>query len=220
MNRFLYFAGFAYIALCGAVVVRRVASHEPRIRTVDTVFAVAPPRTAGPMTSGAQWFAANKSYCNQVEIDVRERQSPPPATPEGAGYAAACFALAGKIVRARQIIEGIAPGERGNAANVLFAVAHPVADAGDDIASGPMMELVLEYWPNNHMALYHAGMSEYALGQKGLAITHLQTFLQMYTVADYFHESAERVLKMIDDGRLPLTPPTPRQLERESSRRP
>jgi hypothetical protein len=220
MNRFLYFAGFAYIALCGAIVVRKVASHEPRMRTVDTVFAVAPPRPAGPMTTGAQWFAANKSYCNQVEIDVRERASPPPATSEGAGYAAACFALAGKIDRARQIIDGIAPSERGNAANVLFAVAHPVADQGDDIASGPMMELVLEYWPNNYMALYHAGMSEYALGQKGLAVTHLQTFLQMYTVADYFHENAERALKAIDAGLPRPMNPRPRQVERESPARP
>ena len=53
------------------------------------------------------------------------------------------------------------PSDRAGAANVLFEVAHPVADAGDDRASGPMMELVLEYWPNNYMALYHAGMSEY-----------------------------------------------------------
>ena len=42
------------------------------------------------------------------------------------------------------------------------------------------MELVLEYWPNQYMALYHAGMSEYALGQPGLARQHLTSFLQYY----------------------------------------
>jgi hypothetical protein len=59
-----------------------------------------------------------KQYCNPVEVDVRVRYSPPPATSDGAGYAAACFALAGKIDRARTIIEGIAPAERGAAAGV------------------------------------------------------------------------------------------------------
>ena len=221
MNRFLYFAAFAYIALCGAIVARKVLnSSGPRIRTVDTVVAVAPPPPTGATTSGAQWFAAMKPYCNQVEVDVRERYSPPPSTSEGAGYAAACFALAGKIERARQIIEGRLPSERAAAANVLFAVAHPVADAGDDRASGPMMELVLEYWPNNYMALYHAGMSEYSLGQRMLAEKHLQAFLQMYTVADYFHENAERALKAIGDQRSSTPDGTPRQVERESPRRP
>ena len=220
MNRFLYFAGFAYIAVCGAIVARKVVSREPRIRTVDTVIAVAPPPAPAPTTSGAQWFAAMKPYCNQVEVDVRERYSPPPSTTEGAGYAAACFALAGKIDRARQIIEGLVPSERARAANVLFEVAHPVADAGDDRASGPMMELVIEYWPNNYMALYHAGMSEYSLGQIGLAEKHLEAFLQMYTVADYFHENAEKALKAMDQQASRVRGVTPRQVERESPRRP
>ena len=221
MNRFLYFAAFAYIALCGAIVARKIVSSSgPRIPPVETGGTVPPPRPAYAMTSGAQWFAAMKPYCNQVEVDVRERYSPPPNTSEGAGYAAACFALAGKIDRARQIIEGITPAERGGAANVLFSVAHPVADAGDDRASGPMMELVLEYWPNNYMALYHAGMSEYSLGQRMLAEKHLQAFLTMYTVADYFHENAEKALKTLDSQQSGNPDAKPRQVERESSARP
>ena len=220
MNRFLYFAGFAYIALCGAIVARTVVSSQPRIRTVDTVIAVAPTPAPVPTTSGAQWFAAMKPYCNQVEVEVRERYSPPPSTTEGAGYAAACFALAGKIERARQIIEGLVPADRASAANVLFGVAHPVADAGDDRASGPMMELVIEYWPNNYMALYHAGMSEYSLGQTVMAEKHLQAFLQMYTVADYFHENAEKALRAMDAQRSRALETTPRQVERESPTRP
>jgi len=217
MNRFLYFAAFTYIALCGAVIARKLADR-PVIRTVDTVVAVAPPPPAVGTSSGAQWFAAMKPYCNPVEVDVRERYSPPPSTSEGAGYAAACFALAGKIERTRQIIEGMPPRDRGAAANVLFAVAHPVADAGDDRASGPMMELVLDYWPNNYMALYHAGMSEYSLGQTSLAQKHLSAFLQTYTVADYFHENAVKALKAIGEGTPGLT--GTRQVERENPTRP
>jgi len=218
MNRFLYFAAFAYIALCAAVIARKIV-HRPVIRTVDTVVAIAPaPPPAVATTSGGQWFAAMKPYCNPVEVDVRVRFSPPPGTSEGAGYAAACFALAGKIERARQIIEGMPSRDRGAAANVLFAVAHPVADAGDDRASGPMMELVLEYWPNNYMALYHAGMSEYSLGQAALAEKHLRAFLQAYTVADYFHENAEKALKAIGEANSALT--GRRQVERENPTRP
>ena len=221
MNRFLYFAAFAYIALCGAIVARKIVSSSgTEIPPVETNAPVPPPGPAYATTSGAQWFAAMKPFCNQVEVDVRERYSPPPNTSEGAGYAAACFALAGKIDRARQIIEGITPAERGGAANVLFSVAHPVADAGDDRASGPMMELVLAYWPNNYMALYHAGMSEYSLGQRMLAEKHLQAFLQIYTVADYFHENAEKALKTIDSERSSAPDSKPRQVERESPARP
>jgi hypothetical protein len=156
-----------------------------------------------------------KPYCNQVEVDVRTRYSPPPNTSEGAGYAAACFALAGKIERARTIIDGMAAGDRGAAANVLFEVAHPVADAGDDRASGPMMELVLDYWPNNYMALYHAGMSEYSLGQTTVAEKNLRAFLGMYSSPDGFTNAARAALAKIEaggDGR--------KEIERESPARP
>jgi hypothetical protein len=118
--------------------------------------------------------------------------APADYTSDGAGYLAACFALAGKIERARGIIEEMSSGDRGAAANVLFNVAHPVADAGDDRASGPMMELVLDYWPNNYMALYHAGMSEYSLGQTALAERHLRGFLAMYSENDGFTRRCPR----------------------------
>jgi len=199
MNRFLYFAGFAYVALCGAVLARKLGvGHSGRAVTVDPVVAVAPPPV--PATSGEQWFAAMKPFCNQVEVDVRTRFTPPPATSEGSGFSAACFALAGKIDRARTIIEAMPARDRGAAANVLFNVAHPVADAGDDRASGPMMELVLDYWPNNYMALYHAGMSEYSLGQTALAETHLRAFLGMYNAADGFTGAARAALQKIEEG--------------------
>ena len=137
MQRFLYFAGFVYIALCGTFVVRQIAARTSVPDPVASSPTHAPPSQPPAYTSGAQWFAAMKQYCNPVEVDVRARYTPPPATSDGAGYAAACFALAGKIDRARTIIEGIAPAERAAAAGVLFEVAHPVADAGDDRASGP-----------------------------------------------------------------------------------
>ena len=82
---------------------------------------------------------------------------------QGAGYGAACYALAGRIDHARSLITALPAGERGQASAIVFDIGHPVADAGDDRSAGPIMELVLEFWPENYMALYHAGMSEYVL---------------------------------------------------------
>jgi hypothetical protein len=161
-----------------------------------------------------------KPYCNPVEVEVRSRYTPPPNTGEGAGYSAACFALAGKIERARAIIDDMSAGDRGAAANVLFNVAHPVADAGDDRASGPMMELVLDYWPINYMALYHAGMSEYSLGQTALADKHLRGFLAMYSENDGFTGAARSALAKIAAGEAPAAPSARPSAEREPAVRP
>jgi hypothetical protein len=218
MNRLLYLAGFAYIGLCATLVVRAIREREPSHPMIQVAQPPVPP--APPSGSAAeQWFAAMKQYCNPVEVDVRTRYTPAPTTSEGAGYSAACFALAGKIERARAIIEEMSSGDRGAAANVLFNVAHPVADAGDDRASGPMMELVLDYWPNNYMALYHAGMSEYSLGQTALAEKHLRGFLAMYSENDGFTGSARSALAKIAAGEAPA-PSARTNPERESPARP
>ena len=219
MQRFLYFAGFVYIALCGTVVARQVASWRSNFAPGAAPVHDPSPSPRPSTASGPQWFAAMKPFCNSVEVDVRERYSPPPATSEGAGYAAACFALAGKMERARAIIEGIAPSGRAAAANVLFNVAHPVADAGDDRASGPMMELVLDYWPDNYMALYHAGMSEFSLGQSELAQKHLRKFLHMYTAEDGFTQNAKQALRTMDANRGGLLR-LRRSVERDSAQKP
>jgi len=218
MNRLLYLAGFAYIGLCATLVVRAVRERQ----TSHPMIQVAPPPIPPAPSSGSaaeRWFAAMKPYCNPVEVEVRARYVPPPNTSEGAGYAAACFALAGKIERARAIIEAMSSGDRGAAANVLFNVAHPVADAGDDRASGPMMELVLDYWPNNYMALYHAGMSEYSLGQTALAEKHLRGFLAMYSENDGFTGAARSALAKIAAGEAPASSARTNP-EREPSGRP
>ena len=60
------------------------------------------------------------------------------------------------------------------------------------------MELVIKYWPNNYMALYHAGMSEYSLGQHDLATKHLREFLRLYNAVDGFTENARKALRTIE----------------------
>lgn len=195
MNRALYLTGCGYVAVSALV----LALQWRQTRVVEPHITVPAAQFGG---SGAQWFAAIKPYCNAVEVELQERQHPAPGTTEGAGYSAACYALAGKIDQARAVIQQLPAGERYKAAGIVFDVGHPVADAGDDRSAGPIMELVLEYWPNHYMALYHAGMSEYILGHRDLSRTHLESFLKLYAADDGWRKNAVAVL-----GRL-----TPRPL--------
>ena len=186
MTRVLYAAGWGYVALCGWVLVRPGGTLRP---------AHAP----APAFHGdaGQWFSRMKPFCNAVEVEVQQQYTPPPAGAEGAGYSAACFALAGKIDRARATIDHLDSAERPAAAGIVFSVGHPVADAGDDQSAGPIMRLVVEYQPDNYMALYHAGISEYILGHTDLARTHLERFLAIYHAEDGWRSNARTVLDRI-----------------------
>jgi Flp pilus assembly protein TadD len=144
-----------------------------------------------------EWFTQVKPFCNAVEVEVRQQQLPPPGGVEGAGYSAACYALAGKIERARTVIDALSAGDRAQAASIVFNIGHPVADAGDDQSAGPIMRLVVSYQPDNYMALYHAGMSEYILGQMDFARTHLRKFLDLYHEPDGYRNNAVEVLRRL-----------------------
>lgn len=144
------------------------------------------------------WFQATKPYCNSVEAETRQQWYPPPTGMEGTAYSAACYALAGKIDRARDLIVDLKGDDRWKAAGIVFGVGHPVADAGDDLSAGPIMELVVEFWPNHYMALYHAGISRYQLGEHAAAKQHLEDFLQYYDQNDGWTTNARYVLDQID----------------------
>ena len=96
---------------------------------------------------------------------------PPPSDDTSQAYAAACYALAGKIDKASLVLNSFPSGRQSWAANVVFNVAHSIADAGDDKSAGPIMQLVVGYSPDHYMALYHAGISLYAT--EFLSITKL-----------------------------------------------
>ena len=190
MHRVIYAAGWGYLALCGLVLAK---SRTPAPRSGE-------PRPSPASYGGAagEWFAQVKPFCNAVEVEVRQQQLPAPSGVEGAGYSAACYALAGRIDRAREVIDHLASGERSQAAGIVFAIGHPVADAGDDQSAGPIMRLVVSYQPGNYMALYHAGMSEYILGQLDFARTHLERFLELYRSEDGWRNNALDVLKRMN----------------------
>lgn len=192
MNRPLYALGWGYVAVCGLLLVD--AGHPPGRSAIVQAPASPPFQGIAPA-----WFAQVKPFCNAVEVDVRQHQVPPPASTEGAGYSAACYALAGRIDQARKVIDALAPGQRSAAAGIVFEIGHPVADAGDDQSAGPIMRLVVGYQPDNYMALYHAGMSEYILGQKDFARTHLTRFLELYRSEDGWRSNARDVLGRLGD---------------------
>lgn len=149
--------------------------------------------------SAGAWFQRAKPFCNAVEVDTWHRRNPPPATMEGTAYGAACYALAGKIDRARALLREIDEGDRWKGAGIVFGVGHPVADAGDDRAAGPIMELVVEFWPNHYMALYHAGASNFQLGDRDAARAYLQDFLAHYEVEDGWSRNAHDMLARLDE---------------------
>jgi hypothetical protein len=187
MNRAFYIAGVGYVAICVALIVRhRPAPFVARVAPTPAHLSGSPYRG----NDAAEWFRQAKPFCNAVEAAVRVRQLPPPQTLDGAGFGAACFALGGKMDLAQRTIDSLPANARPRAAGIVFEVGHPVADAGDDRSAGPIMELVVRYIPNHYMALYHAGMSEYQLGQHERARANLDAFLRVYTPQDGWRTSA------------------------------
>ena len=123
MSRALAAAGWSFVALCGLI----LASHREIPR--DIPGGGEPPHPAAPYGGDAgSWFAQIKPFCNTVEVEVQQQRSPAPRDASGAGYSAACYALAGKIDRARAVIDSLPARLRPHAAGIVFNVGHPVAD--------------------------------------------------------------------------------------------
>jgi hypothetical protein len=200
MRRGYYLLGWSYVVVC--VAVAYPGRSAPAVERVTVGFTPpaaqpVPSPSPRPADTGAEWFRRVKPYCNAVEVEVI--RIPPPASVEGSGYHAACFALAGKIDHARRLIDGLASEHRRQAAEIVFNVGHSVADAGDDRSAGPIMELVVDYAPDHYMALYHAGMSEYMLGQRELATRNLEHFLELYKENDGWRTNGIDVLARLRD---------------------
>jgi tetratricopeptide (TPR) repeat protein len=108
-----------------------------------------------------------------------------------------CLAVAGKIDRARELLRAMSGAARPRAIAEVFAVAHPIADRGDDASAGPIMALIVEFWPDNYMAVFHAGMAAFALGRDDEARRQLERFLTLYPPHDVWRARAEQALAAI-----------------------
>jgi len=178
--RFLYLVGWTYVAISVLALMNRPTAGTASF----TVTA----------STGAEWFAQAKPSCNALEVETMHRHQPPPSSVGGRGYSAACWALAGRMSEARNAILRIDSGQRSTAVGIVFNVGHPIADMGDDLSAGPIMELVVEFWPNHYMALYHAGAARYALGEYDAAGKHLEAFLKNYQMNDGWTSTARTML--------------------------
>ena len=192
--KLLYAAGWTYVVIALAITYRaaRMEAIPP-----ETSYAPAPVPPAGP---SASWYDRIRPHCNPVEIEVAIRNNPVPEGFHGQASAAACYALAGKIDRATQYIEELPAERRAEAASMVFEAGHPVADAGDDEAAGPIMALVVRYHPTHYMALYHAGIAQFRTGQLKAAKHNLEEFLKLYNANDGWTNSAREALRKIERG--------------------
>src|SRR5262249_60485529 len=115
--------GWPYAGICAMLAFSRRVAPPPRpVARPRVVRRVAPPPAPAPMPSsaadGAQWFRRVKPYCNAVEVSNVQRDTPAPKTVDGAGYGAACFALAGRIDDPRRMIDAPDAGDRPRAAKL------------------------------------------------------------------------------------------------------
>ena len=196
MSRLHYYAAMLFLVASLFVLVGHgLARTAPELVMTPNV---APHSTGtAPAPGAVGWFQAMKPFCNTVEAEVALRNNPAPEGREGVAYTAACLALSGRTDDARAAINGLPPSDRATAAGLVFNVAHPIADAGDDRSAGPIMGLVVEFWPDHYMALYHAGMASYGLGYELLAKKYLEQFIELYDQDDGWLANAEQVLRRI-----------------------
>lgn len=146
----------------------------------------------------ARWFREARAHCNPLEVRRHLTAKPPPPVFPGPAFGAACHALANDVQAARRAIRSMPEKERWRAAGVIFEIVHPLADAGDESLVGPLMELVVEFWPNHYMALFHAGSARHAAGDGQGARPYLERFLDEYGTRD---RRAARARKMLEEGR-------------------
>jgi len=194
----LLITAISVFALIGAFAwsVMRAEKVVPALLGVNSVVPDAVPETVAA-TGGVEWFRGMRPYCNTIDVETRMRWNPAPTSVDGDTYRAACYALAGRTDRARDLIGGLPPDHRWQAAGTVFEIGHPAADAGDELAAGPLMELVVEFWPNHYMALYHAGAAAFERGELEKAADYLTRFLAEYEVEDGWRSSARGMLERI-----------------------
>jgi len=157
------------------------------LKTVDASPPPPPPVTA------AAWFSDMRPQCSYDAVTLATDLRRPPDSTEGRGYEAACFAMAGRINKARALLLGLDHDARAEGAGLVFDVASELASE-EHPAAGPLFELVVEFWPNHHLALHQAGILRYARGDAAGGRSYLVRFLEAYPEDDSLAGTARSVL--------------------------
>lgn len=146
------------------------------------------------LSGAAAWFRSVREHCNSVEAGTMLRETPPPRGAEGDIHAAACYALAGRVDDARALIEALPEQAHLHAAAVVYEAGRGAARAGDNATAGPLMELVVEFWPDHPMALYYAAGARLQAGDRRTAERYIERFLEVHPLEDALHLRATEML--------------------------
>lgn len=187
----------AFVMILGPPARRVLSTDETTVAQVATVRSPdAPVPPQAPPATPADWFASIHTKCTPANVQLAVDLSRPPEGTIATGYEAACFAIAADRSKARALILGLPEGTRLEAASVVFNVAQAMVERGQEMAAGPLMELVLEFWPNHYVALFEAGVTRYTEGDYTHARIYLQRFLDVYVQDD---QRSQRAMRMIDE---------------------
>lgn len=148
-----------------------------------------------PPATPREWYDRIRPDCTPANVRLSVDLHRPPEGTEGVGYEAACFAVASDVPKARALILGLPENDRLQAASVVFDVAQAMVGQGQETAAGPLMELVVEFWPNHYVALYEAGVTRYAEGDYTHARIYLNRFLAVYAQRDDRSDRARRMVQ-------------------------
>jgi hypothetical protein len=223
--RLMLYAGLTAFALVGLVAslfyeagveATRLQMYAPEPVIPEPEFAEMYPTTLdgfGGVVSrfdADQWIRSMWRACNAGDLEADASWRPPPPTPHGQMYLAACVALAGQIERARDIIDALPEANRTEAAGVLSTATFPAARQERYEVAGPAMELVLEHWPTMEGAIFHAGRGRLATGDLDGARDYLLRYVATTTsgtVPDLQRAWARELLARIDSASAVGAPP-------------
>ena len=82
-------------------------------------------------STGAEWLAEMRPYCNPVDVTTRMGWNPAPPSVDGEMHRAACLALAGRFDEARSVLEGLPEEERWSNTILRFAIKEAIYKAID-----------------------------------------------------------------------------------------
>jgi hypothetical protein len=185
----------AFVMILGPPARRMLRPEEP-VWVTAVRRSVSPAPLEEPPATPSDWFDAIRAKCTPAMVRLAVDLSRPPEGTISTGYEAACFAIAADMSKARALILGLPEGTRLEAASVVFNVAQAMVERGQEMAAGPLMELVVEFWPNHYVALFEAGVTRYAEGDYTHARIYLQRFLDVYVQDD---QRTHRAMRMIDE---------------------